>query len=367
MPTTILKIYGLNREAQELSSQDLQLKLREQILVEATDADLDLSQVVDRLPNIYSGPGTTTFNPEGLTFTLFQSRHPYSDIYYLESLDSMTRAPNGDHFWTINVTYSTPAPSPIPPAASGGAKRQRVTKPDSKDKKKQIPITNPMNRPADWNGSTKLIMVDRYHDLENKVIRHTNDLPITKPLPFPMNATVWTWAWNVDIEDFPDALANCEELSATCNTGDFNLTVGKGKTYSVKKYEMRCTGFSYSEEFETPNGSKTEYHYIRITGTFELTEGFKWNKPPLSMHTKDYNDSRTQLQDIIINERGEKAKEPWPLTKLGFGVPYDQLDGYDEDNFGVLQVGSVDLQMMRLGDFSSFFTTYKLKLPFVDE
>ena len=158
----IQKIHGFERDQSTFSSQGVQLKVSETILIEATTPLITMAEVINALPNTISGPGGTTFNPLQLTFTLFQSRHPSSDLYYIESVQSLKRTGDKGHFWHLRLTYSTPAAPSA--SATKSKKSQRVKKPDSKKKEDQEAITDPTKRPAVFSGSTQTLTQHRYLD-----------------------------------------------------------------------------------------------------------------------------------------------------------------------------------------------------------
>ena len=139
---SITKIHGFKRGSETLSSQGTQLSVSEVALIEAETPATSLAEVVNNLPNAASGPGGLVNNPMRLTFTLYHSRHPYSDLFYLTSV-SMKKA-GDDRFWECQMSYQTPAPSEAAQIAQKkNKKKQRVKKPDSKNKKDQKPIENP--------------------------------------------------------------------------------------------------------------------------------------------------------------------------------------------------------------------------------
>jgi len=361
---TITKIHGFDRSAQDFSSQQTQLRISETVIVEADSPDLTLAQVVDALPNTTSGPGSSAGNPQRLTFTLYHSRHPYSDNYYLDSLESMNRGDKQDRFWYLRMSYATPAPSVIE-AAAGGAKSQKSKKPDAK-KKDQKPIIDPMDRPPVFKGSVKTVMAQRYHDLQNRPILHTNGLPLSKPIPFPVDASTWQWSFNIDVKLFANLMTHARAIVGSCNKTDINVLHANKTLTTIAAKTLKCTGFTYEEVWETPT-AKLEYHYIRCSATFTHTEGIFWDTPPLSLHTKEFNAAGTALEPIEINVKGHKAKEPWPLQTTGYAVPYDQLDGWDPNDFGVLQAGGADLEMVPRKEHNAFFTSYNLYFPRVDD
>lgn len=369
----IQKIHGFERDQSTFSSQGVQLKVSETILIEATTPLITMAEVINALPNTISGPGGTTFNPLQLTFTLFQSRHPSSDLYYLENVQSLKRTGDKGHFWHLRLSYSTPAASGSPgssgsSSATRSKKNQRVKKPDSPNKDLQEPITDPTQRPAVFSGSTQTLTQHRYLNLDDEVIRHTNHMPITKPIPFEILTESWTWAWNIGILSTHDFFHNRSlgMISAT-NSDNFTIKVDKNKSISIKKGEMKCMGMSYAEEWETPSSGE-EFHYVRVTANFLLTEGTIWGTAPISQHTLQIGSDGISPVPIEINDRKQHAKVPWPLKKDGTAVPHGEIAAgtFNPDDFGRLQAEGEDLVTVRRTAFGPFFSYYNLTLPIYD-
>ena len=89
--TYIEKIHGIKREGTTFSSNTNGFSLSETILVEAVSPVTTLAEVVSELP-VFGSPGTTTFNPYQLTFTLNQSPHPQVANYYLNGVSNARRS-----------------------------------------------------------------------------------------------------------------------------------------------------------------------------------------------------------------------------------------------------------------------------------
>ena len=98
--------------------------------------------------------------------------------------------------------------------------------------------------------------------------------------------------------------------------------------------------------------------------TITLQEGIDWTNAPVSMHTKQKGEN-SDLIPIEINERGDKAREPWPLLADGTAVHYNDINSQDFEA-GVLQAGGNDLEMITKTNFSAFFSKHKLRMAKFD-
>lgn len=360
----ITKIHGYQRRQTSRSDQAQKSTIVEHVLVEMDNPLDSLKDLVDDLPSVTSGPGTVALNPLQITFTLNQSRHADYTNYVFENLGNGRRAEGDDRFWILPITYTSGGTgvhgvgTSIPKEKR---KDQKVAKPDSPAEADNAPITNPTSRPAIFSGSSKIVMRQSLFDLDGNIIKHTNGLPITSPVPISVSQKTWTWEWNIAASSFDPA--DFDELDNKTNSDTINLAI-TGDFYPVAAGKMKCMGFSYKEVWETPDGSTTEFHFVRVTGTFEISVD-PWDNPPVSLHTKAYVDALAlgPVMPIETNAAGDKAKTPWPLTPTGHAISYTDLPTAVEADFGVLQSDGSDLVMVESTDFSGFFTTHRLKLP----
>lgn len=361
----ILKIHGYQRNETSRSDSPQKSTVVEHVLVEM-DSPLDtLATLVFYLPNSASGPGTADFNPLQITFTLNQSRHAEYSNYVFESQGGIKRTNTSDRFWIIPMTYTSGGTGVYGVGTSipkEKRKDQKVKKPDSPVEADNVPIVDPVDRHPVFSGSSKVVMRQSLFDLNGKIIKHTNGLPITTPVPIAVSQKTWTWEFNVAAADF--AVEDFDEIDNCINDGTVGIKQGTSPdTYDIDAYKMKCMGFSYKEVWETPDGSETEYHFVRVTVSFEVSVD-PWNTPPTSLHTKQrVGFVNVRLLPIDINAAGDKAKTPWPLDSDGLAITYTDLPTAVEADFGVLQADGDDLVMAELANFENFFFTYKLSLP----
>jgi len=362
----IVKIHGFQRAGTSFSSETSRFIVEEVVLVEAETPLITLYELTAALPSFLSGPGTVAFNPLQLTFTLNQSTHPESDLFYLESVSQLRRIDEGV-FWEVPLRYASAAPQNLVPSVtlSGGSverRDQKVKKPDSKVKAKKQPIIDPTDREPIFSGSSKLTTRTTRFDYDGNLIYHTNLLPITEGISLPVVVRNWSWTWNVLAETYNHA--EYDDLENHCNSVEFTIKQGIA-SYAIEAETMKCMGFSVREFYENPAGSTKEFHCVALTATFELHEILdKWTQPPISMHTKQLIiGGGGALDEIEINARGNKATEPWPLKPNGAAIAFADLPTAVPADFGVLQAGGADFIPCKTFNFIPFFTKHKLKLP----
>jgi hypothetical protein len=366
--TYVIKVHGFEREGTDFNASANGYNLSEEVLVEAASPMTTLAQVVSELP-AYGSPGTTDFNPYGLTFTLNQSSHPDAILYRLNSVSSGRRIQD-TCFWVFPLTYSTASPfaGSGPGAAPNDSKRkdQKVKKPDSDTDADKEPIDNPLERPPVFSGSSKIVQVPVYYDRQDRIIHHTNGLPISQPVSLPKVFKNWSWSFNISANGFN--MINFDAIENKVNLDDVSINQGGASTpdYTILAGYLKNTGFSFSEHWETPANSTVEYHYVRVTANFEVSPDL-WNTPPLSLHTKQKIVAAGPCIPIKINERGDTATEPWPLDVDGVAIPFDELAITAKEDFGVLQVDygidQEDYEPYQEVAMDTFFSTYDLDLP----
>lgn len=353
---SITKIHGFRPEGTSFSTEPQRYVISEEVLVEAEHANITAAQVINALPSFASGPGTTDFNPLRLTFTINQSRHPDGNNYILERTQNVRRNSEDDCFWIVPVTYATAIPWDLMSIFSSQRLDQRVKNVDKDYEypEDKPPIISPLDRPPIFNGSSKIVMRQSRFDRTGKVIKHTNGLPITTPVSIPVVHRDWSWSFNIAASLFD--LTDFETVENKCNSITLNIPQGSPSTtaYPIPAKQLKCMGFSYLESYETPAGSTTEFHYVRITVKFEYSED-PWDTVPLSMHTKQRIAGGAPLIPIQINDRGDIATEPWPLDEDGVAFSAADLETAVEADFGRLQADGVNLVICEPVDMTAFF------------
>ena len=360
----IEKIHGYLRSTTDRNDQAQRSIVRETVLIEATSPLTTQQQIVLALPSYVSGPGNATFNPLQITVTQNQSRHAHYGNYIIENVGSLKRSSTSDKYWHLALTYSAGGTGVYGVGTSTPKEKrkdQKVKKPDSTNEADNEPITNPVDRPPIFTGSSKIVMRKSLFDLNNNLIRHTNYLPITTPVPIPVSHKVWTWDWNVDAKTFN--MTDFDDVDNFCNDGGVDLLQGTApSTYTVDAFLMKCMGFSFKEVWETPDGTEVPYHFVRVTGKFEVSPD-PWNQVPRSLHTMQRRASTNKLIEIPINDTGLPTTTPWPLDPNGNAISYDDLPTAVPSDYGVLQADGADLIVTGTANFANFFAIHKLRLP----
>jgi hypothetical protein len=364
--TYVIKVHGFQREGTDFNASANSYSLTEVVLVEAASPMTTLAQVVSELP-AYGTPGTTDFNPYGVTFTLNQSSHPDAIQYRLNNTSNARRV--GDtNFWEFPLSYSTADPFAGSSAAPSDAKRkdQKVKKPDSVVDEEKVTIDDPTERPPVFSGSSKLVQVPVFYDRQDKIIYHTNGLPISQPVLLTKVFKNWSWSFNMLASGFN--MTTFDAIENKVNLDDVTINQGGASVpdYFIAAGYLKNTGFSFTEHWETPAGTDIEYHYVRITVSFEVSPD-PWNTAPLSLHTKQKIVAAGPCIPIKINDRGDTATEPWPLDPDGVAIPFVNLATAAKEDFGVLQVdygfGSRDYKPFEEVNMDDFFSTWDLDLP----
>lgn len=364
----VIKIHGFRREDTSFNASANGYSLLENVLVEADHPGVTLPQIVAELP-VFGSPGSLDFNPFGITFTLNQSAHPQAPNYYLKNTANARRTQEEGEgcFWVFPCVYDTASPFAGASTQPSDSQRkdQKVKKPDSTLDAEKEAITNPLERPAVWSGGTMIVNRPSLRNLQGTLIKHTNKLPITKPIMLPVAHKKWSWSWNIAAGSFN--YADFEQFENRCNSSQLVFQQGSnGSTYTVSPKKLKCLGFSFTEHWETPAGSSEEFHYARVTMAVEISPD-DWDQTIVSMHTKELiiGDGGAERHEVIvINDKNDPVTEPWPLLPTGRAVPYTQLGTILPEEFGVLQVNDEDFYPISpISGFQDLINTYKLHLP----
>ena len=368
----VFKVHGFRMGESDFKSDNNGFVVSEVVRVESDNPTDTLAAVIFGLPNFASGPGPLSFNPQQLTFTITQSRHPDGPDYILQDVVRMSRTSTEDRFWDIGLVYATARPSDSPSSFGGssgspgqsGKKSQRMKKPDSKKPEDNEPIVNPLERPAIWTGNSSVTMRNSFFDLSGNRILHTNKIPVDQPISIPVAVRNWTWNFNVDAKEFEQELEpGLDYYFNKCNSTQLNITIGNNAIYPVAPYRLKMVGYNCTEEWETPSQGDTEYHYVKVTVKFQVAVD-PWNTAPLSMHTKEYiGVGPDPYKPIVINDLGDETRTPWPLKPDGTAIPFADLATATDADFGKLQANGADLVVCQDVDFQPMFSRYSLTLP----
>lgn len=360
--TYINQIIGFDRAKEDASSRNSQFIISETVRVETTSAVVRAAQVVSELP-IYGAPGTLAFNPCGLTFTIGKSRHPDNANFVLESLDGMSLEGDDSHVYAINITYAEPIPWTISFDNASQRKDQKVKKPDAVDPADEVVIVDPTERPAVFTRRSKPYIRQSRFDFNGNIIKHTNGLPVTKPVPLLAVNAAYSWSWYILATAYSEK--EFVDMENKCNSDTLTIQQGNGASYVFSPEIIKCVSITANEEWQTPTGATSTFHVVKITASFEafdteLTD--TWNTPPISLHTIKRTPGGLMLP-IDINARGDKAQEPWPLYPNGDAIDYIDIDIAIPSDFGRLQADGADLVPCVPKVFQTFFDKYDLDMP----
>jgi hypothetical protein len=314
---TIRLIHGFLHEKQTAQPEWGSITINEVVLVET---DSPIYNQIDLLNALPAAPNTVTAtNPKGISFTFDVSEHPDSSALILRSSGVIKQANESGTFWEVPLTYKTFSIMEATGAAIAGSNTY------PKKRKDQRQVQNPINRPVVWNSSTSPMEKDTYlHANGLDPIVHANLLPITKPFRYEEIHETHTFSYNINYDDFNYATQYRPYIGKVDSSGIFGSTPKTFKLVSA----------TYSEEYESlqtsggTEATKTEYHYVRVTLTFELNPtGWDIDAQVVSMST---------LQIVTIGKyekikvsATQYATEPWPLLASGQGAPYDAIDPAD--------------------------------------
>lgn len=325
---TIKLIHGFLHEEQKVTPQWGYMNVAETVLVETDSPNLSPLAVVAALP---SGAGTvTSTNPKGIAFTFDVSTHPESSAFVLRTAGTIEQEPGGGCFWRIPLVYSNQNFQQLIGAAgasSSGGGGGHSTNP--RQRKDQREVLSPLAKPYVWSKSTSIVQKETYTIASSSdPIVHTNGLPITQPFKYEEVHESHTFSYNVEYSSYSDSFYSPF-------IGKVNSTTCLGKETGT----LKLSQFSAAEEYESVGHgvSKTDYHYVRVTMTFE------WNPSGWDNDAKLVSMSTLQLllqpavglipayyyYDHIKISETAYAKEPWPLLANGAAVPFDDNDPAD--------------------------------------
>jgi hypothetical protein len=313
----ITLIHGFLKEKQKAKPEWGSISIVETVLIEMDSATENIVDVLTELP---AAPNTVTAtNPKGISFTFDISLHPDSNVFVLRSAGEVKQSDQGAGFWEVELTYAIFSVAELLGAESGSGS-------NPKKRKDQREETNPVSRPVVWHRSTTTVTKETYrHATTGSPIVHTNGLPITSPVKHEEIHTIHTFAYNVDYASFDD--------------DDYEPFVGKIGSTSTLGYsagKVKFSSYQANEEYESigQGVNKTEYHYVRVTLSFEVNpSGWDIDAKLVSMSTVQFIQMAVFpfaiYYDKIRISATEYAQEPWPLDANGVGIPYDDNDPVD--------------------------------------
>jgi hypothetical protein len=303
-------IHGFLHDKQKAKPEWGNITIVETVMIEMESPSDRIISIVGVLPSYPASPSST--NPKGLSFTFDSSPHPDNSALVLRSASELTQVPNSATFWTIELSYSVFSTAEL----SAGLIGLATGSSNPRHRKDQREFIDPEDRPVVWNMTTSIVRKETYMKEDGSgPIVHANGLPLTEPYSYEETHETHTFSYNIpfsvfDHDDFADHVGKVD--SGNC------LGKGDGK--------IKFVAFNSNEEYES-NGTgltKTEYHYVRVTLSFEFNpSGWAEDYKLVSMSTVQLVSGK--LIPININST-EYAQEPWPLLADGTAAQYDDLD-----------------------------------------
>lgn len=303
-------IHGFLHDKQKAKPEWGNITITETVLIEMESPSDRIISLIGLLPAHPASPSST--NPKGLSFTFDTSPHPDSSALILRTASDLTQVQGSATFWTVELSYSVFSVAELSVGLiglAGGSTNPR----QRKDQREYI---DPEDRPFVWNMSTSIVRKETYmHENGLGPIVHANGLPLTEPYSYEETHETHTFSYNIPYSVFDD-----DDFAPYVGKVDSGDCLGKG----VGK--IKFVSFTANEEHES-NGNgltKVEYHYVRVTLSFEYNpSGWAEDYKLVSMST-------VQLvagELIAINTSAtEYAQEPWPLLADGTAAQYDALD-----------------------------------------
>ena len=303
-------IHGFIHEKQKAKPEWGNITITETVLIEMEYASDRIISLIGLLPSYPASPSST--NPKGLSFTFDSSPHPDNSALVLRSASELTQVPNSAAFWTIELSYSVFSTAELSVGLIGLATGSS----NPRHRKDQREFIDPEDRPVVWNMTTSIVRKETYMKEDGSgPIVHANGLPLTEPYSYEETHETHTFSYNIPFSVF--------------DHDDFSPHVGKVTSAPVLGYaadKIKFVAFNSNEEYES-NGTgltKTEYHYVRVTLSFEYNpSGWSEDAKLVSMSTVQLVSGK--LIPININS-SEYAQQPWPLLSDGTAAQYDALD-----------------------------------------
>jgi hypothetical protein len=303
-------IHGFLHDKQKAKPEWGNITISETVLIEMDSPSDRIISLIGLLPAYPASPSGA--NPKGLSFTFDLSPHPDNNALVLRTASDLTQIPDSATFWTIELSYSVFSISELTSGLAGFAN----SNPNPRHRKDQRDYIDPEDRPVVWNMSTSIVRKETYmHENGLAPIVHANGLPLTEPYSYEETHETHTFSYNIPYSVY--------------DHDNFSPHVGKVSSAPVLGFaadEVKFVSFTANEEYES-NGNgleKTEYHYVRVTLSFE------YNPSGWSEDAKLVSMSTVQLvagELIAINTSPtEYAQEPWPLLADGTAAQYDDLD-----------------------------------------
>jgi len=324
MAAGIKKIHGFISEEQDIRPYFNRTEVKEVVRVEMNTTSFGIQDnaidLIDYLPSYASGPGDSSFNPLGITFTFYQSVHPKAPNLILLECTGIKRVSGSGTFYEVSLNYGNFIPGEI----------------TSVDRNTGTPIVNPLNQPPIWSSSSNLVQKQSMTGANGKFLYHENGLALTAPISYEESHTVHTWNFNI----------NYNSLNYFSNIASYVGFIGEDDAtlFGVRASYWKFTGATAQEHYESygTGKSKTTFHYVKCQVSFEYNPS-NWLDESKLYSRSTYQRVNGKLIPIKINDLGDRAQEPWPLQIKEpdgdcFAAPYTD-NPPNVDLFAVIDTG----------------------------
>lgn len=315
-------IEGFLLQDQSMSASWGTQTVRETCLIKMSSPLEDVIDVQNALPAYGSGPEPT--------FTIGLSYHPDRTDLILKEAPSVKEHPAGRPYWLVELIYETATwLDKTPPDQDQG--RGRVGR--NRRYSGSVAIKYPWDEPPTWSGGSRSVRATVFQDSSGDRLLHSNGLPLMEGIDVEIELEEHQFTWNVAYDTF----------SYSADIAPYVGKINGASTFGVATKNVLLQTCTATENYRTQNiaiadgegngGATATHHYITINATFLIdrrgtTHGyFREANRRVSMHTlqKVTVLGIDMYVPIAINDRGDVAQSPWPLTLLGQGYPYATL------------------------------------------
>lgn len=317
-------IQGFMLQDQSMSASWGTQTVRETCLIKMSSPLEDIIDVQAALP-AYDG-GVT---PEP-TFTIGWSYHPDRTDLVLKEAPTVREHPAGRPFWLVELVYETATWLDKTPADEDQGKG-RIGR-----KRRLDGITSikyPWDEPPTWSGGSRTVRATVFQDSAGTRLLHSNGLPLTEGIDVEIELEEHQFTWNVEYATF-DYATDIAPYVGKINSATVFGAVAKNvllQTLTATE-NYRTQNIGLRDDDVNISGAVATHHYVTLNATFLIdrrgtTHGyFREANRRVSMHTiQKVTIPITMYCPIEINDRGDVAQSPWPLTATGQGYPYTTL------------------------------------------
>jgi hypothetical protein len=375
----LVTIEGFLLDSEQLAAAYGSQSLNATLLIEVDSPLRDATYVQSVLPAFGSQAEPT--------FTIGKSYYPGRTDLILKAAPSVREHEAGRPFWLVDLQYASDdwLNQTLEGENQGRGKvglKKRI------DSVTGNIIVDPTDEPPTWSSSTRTVQATRWHSADGKLLRHTNNLPVTEGITHQKVLEVHTFTWNVDYDTFDYDTAVKPYIGKINNSTVTNLKNGQ-------KWHVHCESITCTENYRTVNlgtpsgqtGGQGTFHYITLVANFVIDRRtydasvaaddqygyFRESMRRVSMHTRAYPRNSAGVvvkgkghSDIDVNDEGTIATSPWPLDPYGAAIQYratfpalptiataDPLTDY----------GWIDTGLPEEADLNTFVTTHNLVIP----